>query len=46
MAGDLLRTTAAVARKDLKVEWRTKTAFMSSLVFAVLVLAVLYFARD
>jgi len=46
MAADLLRTTAAVARKDLKVEWRTKTAFMSSLVFAVLVLAVLYFARD
>ncbi len=36
----------AVARKDLKVEWRTKTAFISSLVFAVLVLAVLYFARD
>jgi heme exporter protein B len=46
MAGDLLRVTAAIARKDLKVEWRTKTAFMSSLVFAVLVLAVLYFARD
>ena len=46
MAGDLVRTTVAVARKDLKVEWRTKTAFMSSLVFAVLVLAVLYFARD
>lgn len=36
----------AIARKDLKVEWRTKTAFISSLVFAVLVLAVLYFARD
>ena len=46
MAADLLRVTAAIARKDLKVEWRTKTAFMSSLVFAVLVLAVLYFARD
>lgn len=44
--GDLLRGTAAIARKDLKVEWRTKTAFVSSLVFAVLVLAVLYFARD
>lgn len=36
----------AVAAKDLKVELRTKTAFVSSLVFAVLVLAVLYFARD
>ena len=46
MPGDLVRVTLAVARKDLKVEWRTKTAFMSSLVFAVLVLAVLYFARD
>ena len=46
MAGDLVRVTLAVARKDLKVEWRTKTAFVSSLVFAVLVLAVLYFARD
>jgi len=46
MPGDLLRVTLAVARKDLKVEWRTKTAFVSSLVFAVLVLAVLYFARD
>jgi len=46
MAGNLLTATAAIARKDLKVEWRTKTAFMSSLVFAVLVLAVLYFARD
>lgn len=46
MPGDLMRVTLAVARKDLKVEWRTKTAFVSSLVFAVLVLAVLYFARD
>jgi heme exporter protein B len=46
MPGDFVRVTLAVARKDLKVEWRTKTAFMSSLVFAVLVLAVLYFARD
>jgi heme exporter protein B len=46
MAGNLLTATAAIARKDLKIEWRTKTAFMSSLVFAVLVLAVLYFARD
>jgi heme exporter protein B len=36
----------AVAAKDLKVELRTKTAFVSSIVFAVLVLAVLYFARD
>ena len=36
----------AVAAKDLKIEWRTKTAFASSMVFAVLVLAVFYFSRD
>ncbi len=36
----------AIAAKDLKVEWRTKTAFASSIVFAVLVLAVFYFSRD
>lgn len=36
----------AVAAKDVKIEWRTKTAFASAIVFAVLVLAVLYFARD
>ncbi|MDH3292200.1 MAG: heme exporter protein CcmB [Gemmatimonadota bacterium] len=45
-SSSLFGTALAVARKDLKVEWRTKTAFISSLVFAVLVLAVLYFARD
>ncbi len=36
----------AVAAKDMKIEWRTKTAFASAIVFAVLVLAVFYFARD
>jgi len=41
-----LQVTLAVAAKDLAIELRTKTAFVSSLVFAVLVLAVLYFARD
>jgi heme exporter protein B len=40
------RVVLAIAAKDLAVELRTKTAFVSSLVFAVLVLAVLYFARD
>lgn len=35
-----------IATKDLAIEWRTKTAFVSALAFAVLVLAVLYFARD
>ena len=36
----------AVAAKDMKIEWRTKTAFASAIVFAVLVLAIFYFARD
>ena len=36
----------AVAAKDMKIEWRTKTAFASAIVFAVLVMAVFYFARD
>jgi heme exporter protein B len=36
----------AIAAKDMKIEWRTKTAFASAIVFAVLVLAVFYFARD
>ncbi len=46
MANSLWGTALAVAAKDLKVEWRTKTAFASSMVFAVLVLAVIYFSRD
>lgn len=35
-----------VAAKDLAIEWRTRTAFVSALIFAILVLAILYFARD
>lgn len=41
-----LRAALAIAVKDLFIEWRTKTAFASGLVFAVLVLAVLFFSRD
>lgn len=44
--GDFARTVIAIAAKDLAIEWRTKTALVSSLAFAVLVLAVLHFARD
>lgn len=43
---DGLHATLAIAGKDLAVEWRTRTALVSSLAFAVLVLAVLFFARD
>ncbi len=35
-----------IAAKDIAIELRTRTAFMSALVFAILVLAILYFARD
>ncbi len=42
----LWRASLAIAAKDIAIEWRTKTAFVSSMVFAVLVLAVLFFARD
>lgn len=35
-----------VARKDLAIEFRTRTAFLSALVFAVLALCIFYFAWD
>jgi len=46
MASGLFSAAAVIAAKDIAVEWRTKTALVSSLVFAILVLAILYFARD
>jgi heme exporter protein B len=42
----MLRAAWLVAVKDVAIEWRTKTALASGLVFAVLVLAVLFFSRD
>lgn len=41
-----LSAAVTIAVKDLAIELRTKTAFMSALVFAILVLAILFFARD
>ena len=35
-----------VARKDLAIEFRTRTAFLSALVFAVLALSIFYFTWD
>src|SRR5205823_11359705 len=35
-----------IARKDLAIEFRTRTAFLSGLVFAVLSLCIFYFAWD
>ncbi len=40
------RAALAIAGKDIAIEWRTKTAIISGLVFAILVLAILYFSRD
>lgn len=43
---EVFRSAIAIAAKDLAIEVRTRTAFVSALVFAILVLAILYFARD
>jgi heme exporter protein B len=42
----LARQVAAIAAKDLRLEWRSRTALLSAAVFAVLVLVVFNFARD
>src|SRR2546430_14182267 len=44
MAPSIGLAALLVARKDLLIEFRTRTAFLSSVVFAVLGLAVFYFA--
>jgi heme exporter protein B len=40
----ILRTALLVARKDLLIEFRTRSAFLSAVVFAVLAVAIFYFA--
>jgi heme exporter protein B len=42
----MLQATWLVARKDLAIEFRTRTAFFSALVFALLGLTIFYFAWD
>jgi heme exporter protein B len=44
MAPSLLAAAWIVARKDLAIELRTRTAFVSSVVFSMLGLAIFYFA--
>ena len=46
MRPTLLATTLLIARKDLAIEFRTRTAFFAVLVFAVLGVAIFYFAWD
>ena len=45
-APGLLRASMYVARKDLAIEFRTRTAFFSAIVFALLGLTIFYFAWD
>ena len=42
----LMEATWLVARKDLSIEFRTRTAFFSALIFALLGLTIFYFAWD
>lgn len=44
--GELVRQAWAVARKDLVLEFRSRTAVLSAVVFTALVLAVFNFGRD
>jgi heme exporter protein B len=44
--GDVLREAWIIAAKDLKVEFRSPTAFLSSFAFTALVLTIFNFARD
>ena len=46
MSPPLLSTAWLIARKDLAIEFRTRTAFLAVLVFAVLGVAIFYFAWD
>ncbi len=43
---DLLRDAWFVARKDLSIEFRTRSAFLSAVVFALLAIVIFYFAWD
>ncbi len=44
--GETFRVALAVAAKDLRVEFRSRTALVSALAFAALVLVIFNFARD
>jgi heme exporter protein B len=43
---DILFAAWLIARKDLAIEFRTRTAFLSAVVFALLGLVIFYFAWD
>jgi heme exporter protein B len=43
---DLMRESWIIARKDLVIEFRTRSAFFSAVVFALLAIVIFYFAWD
>lgn len=43
---DLLRDAWLIARKDLAIEFRTRSAFLSAVVFSLLGIVIFYFAWD
>lgn len=45
-APGLLATSWLIARKDLAIEFRTRSAFLSSVVFSLLAIVIFYFAWD
>lgn len=44
--GEVLRVALAIAAKDIRVELRSRTALVSAVAFAALVLVIFNFARD
>jgi len=43
---DILRDAWLIARKDMAIEFRTRSAFLSAVVFALLGIVIFYFAWD
>jgi len=44
--GELIRDAWLIARKDMAIEFRTRTAFLAAVVFALLGIVIFYFAWD
>src|SRR6476661_10388463 len=42
----MFAAAALIARKDLSIEFRTRSAFLAALVFALLAISIFYFAWD
>lgn len=46
MPPDLIAASLIIARKDLAIEFRTRSAFFSAVVFSLLAISIFYFAWD